>query len=248
MKTDEVDKPLDLVYAEKWRRSSRLFEENGCYRWMSSKVKDYKTILEIGCGSGSGTLALTKDGHEVVVVEENRECISMTQKLLQDNGCIENVSFLEGDIVLSETRNIITKDKRINAVVCWNPGTQLDVETFKNYVKYMIEYGLTIEQIREAPSSSYCEMMLWHACSIAKSMNVPIHIIDRATVIDEELVNYYEVLGKEIGFSHVQFDYLKTDTVSEGGVPLVSKGVLQNDHNIPVVLVSVLFLKQIENE
>ena len=61
-------------------------------------------------------------------------------------------------------------------------------------------------------------------------------------------MNYYEVLGKEIGFSHVQFDYLKTDTVSEGGVPLVSKGVLQNDHNIPVVLVSVLFLKQIENE
>ena len=65
-----------------------------------------------------------------------------------------------------------------------------------------------------------------------------------ATEIDEGLLNYYNLLGNEMGYSNVQFDFLKAETISNGGVQLVSKDVLQNNYKIPIVLVSILFLKK----
>ena len=47
-----------------------------------------------------------------------------------------------------------------------------------------------------------------------------------------------------MGYSNVQFDFLKAETISNGGVQLVSKDVLQNNYKIPIVLVSILFLKK----
>lgn len=161
---NKENQSIDLIYAEKWKTSSKLFEEKGYYKWMSSKVKAYNRILEIGCGSGYSTLALANDGHEVLVVEKNCECTLMTQKLLQDSGYGEKVSFLEGDIILPIFRNNLIKNNNVDVVICWNPGTQLDTDSFTHYAKYMIEYGLTVEQIKQSPSSSYCELMLWHAC------------------------------------------------------------------------------------
>lgn len=235
---------IDLIYAEKWKTSSKLFEEKGYYKWMSSRVKAYNRILEIGCGSGNSTLALANDGHEVLVVEKNHECTLMAQKLLQDSGYGDKVSFLEGDIILPEFRNSVIKNNDVDVVICWNPGTQLDTDSLTYYTKYMIEYGLTAEQIKRNPSPSYCELILWHACDIAKSMNKPIHIIDRTTDIDEELVNYYNLLGNKTGYSYVQFDLLEAETISDGGVQLVSNGVLQNNYKMPIVLLSILFLKE----
>jgi hypothetical protein len=73
-------------------------------------------------------------------------------------------------------------------------------------------------------------------------MNIPIHIIDRVGELNESLAEYYKKLGVETGFSHVQFDTMEGETVSDGGVPLVSQGILMRAPKIPIYFVSVLFI------
>ena len=232
----------ERIYAERWQSSSKLFADNNYYKWMIEKVKPYKTILELGCGVGYSTLSLTNDSHMVLAVEKNHECVMMAKDLLYENGRESEVSFLEGDIIDETFRNDIIEGQTADVVICWNPGTQMDIDSLRQYIPFMLEYGLTLEQIKENPASSYTEMLLWNACKIAKAMNIPIHIIDRVGELNESLAEYYKKLGFETGFSHVQFDTMEGETVSDGGVPLVSQGILMRAPKIPIYFVSVLFI------
>lgn len=232
---------IDKIYADKWQSSSKFFFDNGYYSQMAEIVKPYKTVLEIGCGVGYSTLSLIKDGHKVIVVEKNHNCVLMTKNLLRERGHETEVNILEGDIVDESFRNSLISNQEVDAVICWNPGTQLDVDSLLHYVPFMLEYGLTSEQIKENPASSYTEMMLWYACKMAKTMGAPIHIIDRCGKVDENTVDYYQTLGTEVGFSHFQIGTMEAETISDGGVPLQSQGVLMNVHRMPVIFVSVLF-------
>ena len=232
---------IDKAYADKWQSSSKFFFDNDYYSQMAEIIKPYKTVLELGCGVGYSTLSLVKDGHKVISVEKNHECVLMAKNLIRVNGHESEVNILEGDIVDESFRNSIVSDVKADAVICWNPGTQLDKESLLHYVPFMLRYGLTVDQIRENPASSYIEMMLWYACKTAKAMSAPIHIIDRCGEVDENTVKYYQILGSETGFSQFQIGTMEAETISDGGVPLVSEGVLMNVQRMPIVFVSVLF-------
>ncbi len=232
---------MDEIYAEKWQLSSKFFQEKGYYKQMAEVIKPYKTIFELGCGVGYSTLSLVHDGHNVIVVEKNKECLQKAKNLIHESGHESEVTFLLGDIVDKTFRNSIIEQHKVDLVICWNPGTQMDKESLQHYTPCMLEYGLTLEQIKENPASSYTEMMLWYACKTARAMGASMHIIDRCGKIDENTADYYRSLGAETGFSHFSIGTMEAETISDGGVPLISQGSLMNVSRMSVVFVSVLF-------
>ena len=92
MKQNNLSNNVDIKkgYAELWNKDSLKMNANGLYNWMSSQIKHYKAILEIGCGSGISTLNLLKNGHNVICVEFNINCINMTKKILKESGAFRD--------------------------------------------------------------------------------------------------------------------------------------------------------------
>jgi SAM-dependent methyltransferase len=68
------------IYSNQWKKSSDYSYNNGSYSWMCSKIKKYKIILEIGSGTGQGTLSLLETGHKVISIEKTI-FVLMKQKL-----------------------------------------------------------------------------------------------------------------------------------------------------------------------
>lgn len=60
----------ELLYANQWNLSAQYFYGKGYYSWMVDKLISYKTVVEIGCGTGYSTLALVEKGHRVIAIEK----------------------------------------------------------------------------------------------------------------------------------------------------------------------------------
>lgn len=73
-------------YLQNWRVNANHHRTQGHYAWMAALLDGYPRTLEIGCGVGHSTLALLKNGHTVVCIEENPHCIAATQALLVEHG------------------------------------------------------------------------------------------------------------------------------------------------------------------
>lgn len=240
-----MDKKIE--YAEQWEVSSKYFYDKKYYNWMQKKIENYNTILEVGCGTGYSTLALLANGHKVIALEKNNECIKKATELIQQKGYSvgkipdADVCFIETDVVTKEFYLGVLKDLQFDAVICWNVGSYWDKENVQFYLPYMLEYGLNIDQIKENVESSYGELILWNACKIATMRNVPMHIIERSgEIITESNCEYYRILGTEFGFSELEFDNLQADSISGGGRVLVTNGNVNMERIVDVILVSIL--------
>ncbi|MEL6652124.1 MAG: SEC-C metal-binding domain-containing protein [Bacteroidota bacterium] len=140
-------------YAKEWASSAEKFESDGHYDWMASFIDGFDTVVEIGAGNGSGTLALAKKGHRVISIDENPECLHLAEKKLKDNdikvlkvtrGSIqprqnhysleynriesdlpeEGVILLEGDTLTDPLLiDWLIKNGSYDAVVCWLIGS-----------------------------------------------------------------------------------------------------------------------------
>lgn len=74
-------------YANEWSNGdSSQFENDGHYRWMSSFIDGYKFTFEVGTGDGRGTLQLAKNGHKIVSIDENIECLNLAEDRLKNSG------------------------------------------------------------------------------------------------------------------------------------------------------------------
>ncbi len=73
-------------YATQWKASAAAHQTEGDYAWLAAGVDTFERALEIGCGSGHGTLELLKRGHRIIAVDENPQCILATKELLEQNG------------------------------------------------------------------------------------------------------------------------------------------------------------------
>lgn len=73
-------------YIKNWGVNSKGHLDQVHYTWMADRLTGYPRTLEIGCGVGYSTLALLKQGHTVVCVEENPHCIAATERLVAENG------------------------------------------------------------------------------------------------------------------------------------------------------------------
>ena len=237
------------IYANQWNESSNYIYNNKLYLWMSNEIKKYNRILEIGCGTGQSTLALIEEGHKIIAVEKNQFCIEKAKSLIKSKGyiigekcgnlCNCDVIFIDSDIMDNNFYKHIEK-LEFDIVICWNVGSYWDKEMLEYYVPYMLEYGLTIQQIQENYESSYGELIQWKSCGIAKENNVPINIVDRA--IQETNYNnddYYVSLLKEFNFSKIKYKSKKTKLISNGGRLLSVNGKICTKNIVDAFLLSI---------
>ncbi|WP_206867058.1 SEC-C metal-binding domain-containing protein [Aeromonas dhakensis] len=79
------------AYLNNWSKNSYSLEEQGCYEWMASiAIKNTpEKILDIGCGNGSGIIALlrcSKNIKKIIALDENLACLKATKQRLEDEG------------------------------------------------------------------------------------------------------------------------------------------------------------------
>lgn len=128
-------------YANEWNNSAEYFSEHNSYKHLAAQISRYKTVLEIGCGTGQSTLALLKEGHSVIALDQNPYCISKALNLIsasqysiKDSLCelTENsVCFIECDVTDEANVNDLLSGANIDIVICWNVGTYWDIEKEK---------------------------------------------------------------------------------------------------------------------
>ncbi|KZL88779.1 class I SAM-dependent methyltransferase [Clostridium magnum] len=73
-------------YAKEWIIDANNFYNNNYYKWMENLIKDYKRVIEIGCGNGNSTLELCNAGHTVISIDENIECLKLAKEKLESSG------------------------------------------------------------------------------------------------------------------------------------------------------------------
>ena len=73
-------------YALEWNNSAQFFYDHNSYIHLSDQIRKYKTVLEIGCGTGQSTLALLEAGHAVIAVDQNPYCIVKAKQLIEEFG------------------------------------------------------------------------------------------------------------------------------------------------------------------
>ena len=229
-------------YADQWDVSARLFYEQGYYSWMAQHIEQMHIVVEVGCGTGYSTLALVENGHNVIAIEKNHNCIVKAKQLLTERGITDDrVIFIEGDIAEDAFRNGLAAEYEFNAVLCWNVGSYWNKKMVEYYLPYMLQYGLNRWQIVQNPESSYAELILWETCRLAQAKGVAVHIVDRsAEALNTQNDPYYKTLMKEFGYKGIEYANHTALSVSKGGRVLTTKGVANKKDYMEIILVSML--------
>lgn len=116
------------------------------------------------------------------------------------------------------------------------------MEMMSMYLPKMVEYGLTLSQIRSNPESSYAELMVWWVCKLAKISGVGVQIVER--VEDPRNVNlneYYNSVKQEFGFLSLVYNYTLGSTLSGGGKILKTNEKTKYETVIRLYFLSILF-------
>lgn len=245
----EMDNSERIKYANQWETSANHFLYNKDYDWMADCISEYNCVLEVGTGTGHSTLILAQKGHRIIAIEKNEHCILKAKELLRCNGvsyCDLNsidadaaVVFINSDICdiyIDQLYNF-----NIDVVACWNIGTHWSKEMMEYYIGKMLNYGLTVDQIKENVESSYGEFIQWSAVASARDLDVPVHIVDRNLYpINEDNDVYFSSLKEEFNYESIRYMSRETSSKSIGGRPLTARNCVLEDDEVQVVLISIL--------
>jgi SAM-dependent methyltransferase len=79
------------LYIQRWIKSAQSFQAQGCYSWMASLLRPYspKSILDVGCGDGSGLIALCNefgDSCQVLSCDDSYPCLEAAAENISGKG------------------------------------------------------------------------------------------------------------------------------------------------------------------
>jgi SAM-dependent methyltransferase len=82
------------IYAQNWKSTSEYHFKGGIYHWLAEQLAEQKPkrILDVGCGSGRGLVALHEvlgPGLEIVALDENQACLHIARETLLRTCAIE---------------------------------------------------------------------------------------------------------------------------------------------------------------
>lgn len=238
-------------YAIEWEKSANDFEKQELYKQLAERLSSYPIIFEIGCGTGQSTLSLLENGHGVIAVEQNEEClfkaidrIKKTKYSIKDTAVNlkqGEVYFIKGDITDCDFINNLLNTIEIGIVICWNIGTYWDIKRERNIVNLLQMWGFKNEYIFANPESAYAELIHLCACQIAKVKSCPLHIVDRGfKTISENSDIYYNGLKNEFGFAKISYNNIKASTLSQNGRKMISDGKVIEQNDIDITIYSIL--------
>lgn len=210
-------------YAREWGGGNAThFQAHGHYAWMAGFLAGHPNVLEIGTGNGNGTRALLAAGHAVVGIDENPECLKLTEANISEAGFpvtrekreqihpaghgyaiqyrapqssppAHGALLLEGDILNDPALfDWVEKNGNISAVACWLIGTY-----------YERSYNSAVTQLAITNPESYRMTVHKTLCNMAARL-LPfggiLHFVDRGDLPQTEdarqrLLSYYTAQG-----------------------------------------------------
>ncbi len=228
-------------YAERWEIDAKAYAKAGVYSQFAKKLGSFRNIIEIGCGTGESTLALLNEGHFVVAIDKNKDCVLMTRKKLLKNGFKEKEDFIliTGDFFDRSVLNDLAKMK-MDLIICWNPSSFLHKDEFENMFNLLKVNGYSEELLYSNFSSSYCEFLQFLVLRFAKSYSLSASLVDR-TLIDSEIFKYFGELSKSFELKLIDTDSFFLEKLSSGGIQLSLKGKKPTNETMKGYLVFGLF-------
>lgn len=120
--SDEHDDASGEVFA-RWVKEAERHWRAGDYHWMAGYAKGER-VLEVGCGAGYSTLALTQAADSILVLEPSVQCRAHTKQLLATAKLTTGPAFLnssvhEIDDAVSGEINLFSP----SIIVCWLMGS-----------------------------------------------------------------------------------------------------------------------------
>lgn len=234
-------------YNDQWQHSSANLRSQGCYEWMAEQLDDLKprNILDIGCGSGNGLLALIAryDPTTLISLEENRDCIDTTVDALVQAGQHPLAHLrLSYELGAANTYGLFCSDQPVEL----NPGLSI-IQTDLGHPDAHISEALE----QEAPFDAVTVWLIgtdahsrhnlgispgdyrWRIhrriCELADHLLRPggwIQIVDRSTfpLTDELqccLVDGYKELLESTRLEYLNFSNRPYEEAGDGGIPMV---------------------------
>lgn len=217
-------------YLELWEKDSQEIEESKTYEWIIKQIekspKEYKNIMEIGCGAGISTLNLLKKGYNVsCIVDSNENCIKKTRKLLHDNN-YNNIKYIKKIVLEENIESLLVEiSNNFDLILCWNPGGagQFGTETLRGIIKeigFKEERHLhdNLEENKKEFLYQYKMNIIRATLKLGKKLNADVQIVDRQ--VDNDIViseyqsefNYKKLeLSERLGKSNKNIMEIETE-------------------------------------
>jgi hypothetical protein len=227
-----IDEPLAATL-DRWRNESAALDRAGVYDWLTARIAADR-VLEIGCGFGLSTAALTRGGKQVFALDNRLDCLEATQAL------VPGVTLGMADVTHYDNRLIADLEAfEPRAVVCWLAGAPAealprDVPSAYAVMQHRLQLQHavvrlasrldTVQTVHLADRTAFPWKMTAVGRKTMSGMIVAAVIADAPFELNEVDVQFRKIDGIDLAG--------KQGTALAGVVPVVGEATLKRRHNV----------------